>query len=127
MKNLTIIGRILFAIPFGVLGINHFIMHDFYLGTVTSFIPGLGFTLFLVGLALIAASISIILNKFIRLSCGLLAVMLVLFIATIHIPGLFNTDHMKSTMALVELMKDTALLGGSLIIIGIYGKPVNES
>ena len=122
MKNLTTIGRILFAIPFGVLGINHFVMRDFYLGTVTSFIPGLGFTLFLVGLALIAACISIILNKMIQLSCILLAALLALFIIFIHIPGLFNPDHMKSTMAVVELMKDTALMGGALIIAGIYRK-----
>ena len=39
MKNITTIGRILFAIPFALFGINHFLMTDYYLGMLTSFIP----------------------------------------------------------------------------------------
>jgi len=61
------------------------------------------------GLALIAACVSIILNKFVRLSCILLAVLLLIFILSIHIPMLF--DKANATMALIELFKDTSLLG----------------
>jgi uncharacterized membrane protein len=39
MKKITTIGRILFAIPFALFGINHFLMTDYYLGMLTSFIP----------------------------------------------------------------------------------------
>ncbi len=39
MKKLTTIGRILFAVPFALFGINHFLMLDYYLGMLTSFIP----------------------------------------------------------------------------------------
>lgn len=117
MKKLTTIGRILFALPFGILGINHFVMKDFYLGLLTSFIPGMGFTIFLVGLALIGTSISIIANKYIKVSCIILAGLLALFILTIHIPNLAVPD--KSTIALIDLFKDTALLGGALMIAGM--------
>jgi putative oxidoreductase len=117
--NLTTIGRILFALPFGVLGISHFFMIDFYLGMINSFIPGMGFSIFLVGGFLIAASISIILNKMVKLSCWVLAFLLFLFIVTIHIPNLFNSDPHKSTIAIIELMKDTGLLGGALMIAGL--------
>jgi putative oxidoreductase len=54
------IGRILFALPFGIIGLNHFLMYDYYLGMISSFIPGGGFTILLIGFCLIAASISII-------------------------------------------------------------------
>ncbi len=37
MKKITTIGRILFAIPFALFGINHFLMTDYYLGMLTSF------------------------------------------------------------------------------------------
>lgn len=120
MKKLTSLGRILFAIPFGVLGLNHFFMKDYYLGLVTSFIPGLGFSIFLVGLFLVGVSLSIIFNKYIRTSCFLLAGMLLVFIITIHIPNLWIPAN--KTIALIELMKDTALMGGALMIAGITKK-----
>ncbi|MCX6286252.1 MAG: DoxX family protein [Bacteroidetes bacterium] len=120
MKQLSNIGRILFALPFGILGLNHFLMYSYYVGIVSSFIPGGGFTVIITGLALIAASISIIIKKFVRLSCLLLALLLLIFIVSIHIPMLF--DKSMATMALIELFKDTSLLGGSLLIAGIYGE-----
>lgn len=125
MKYLSTIGRILFALPFGILGLNHFFMYNYYLMIVNSFIPGGGFTVILTGLALVAACVSIILNKFVRLSCILLAVLLFIFIVSIHIPMLF--DKVNATMALIELFKDTSLLGGALIIAGTYGMKTEKT
>jgi uncharacterized membrane protein len=113
MKNLAVIGRILFALPFGIMGINHFLMSDMLLGMMTSFIPGAGFTLWLIGAMLIIASISILLNKYVKIACFWLAGLLFLFIATIHIPHLF-TDNWQ--IALMELLKDTSLMGGAIMI-----------
>jgi putative oxidoreductase len=128
MKNLTALGRILFALPFGILGLNHFLMKSYYLGMMSTFIPGGGYTIIITGLALIAACISIIAKKYIQLSCLLLAILLFIFILTIHIPGLFDSTevtilsmHTKfSTLAMIELLKDTSLMGGALMIAGIY-------
>ena len=121
MKNLSAIGRILFALPFGIMGLNHFFMYNYYVGMVSSFIPGGGFTVIITGLALIAACVAIISKKFIQLACLLLALLLLIFICTIHIPGLFaNINSRETNMALIELLKDTALMGGSLMIAGIY-------
>ena len=125
MKNLTNIGRILFGLPFGIIGLNHFIVADFYTGMVNTFIPGAGFTILLTGIALIAASISIIIKMYIKLSCILLAILLFIFIMVIHIPNLFN--HSESMLALMALLKDTALMGGALMIAGIYHEEKNES
>jgi uncharacterized membrane protein len=125
MKNLTTIGRILFALPFAVFGLNHFIMVDFLTGMLSSFIPGTSFTIILTGIALIAASISIIFKKYIKLSCLLLALLLLIFILTIHIPRLF--EETTRMMAIFALLKDTALMGGALMIAGIYQKEENET
>ncbi|MEI7982183.1 MAG: DoxX family protein [Bacteroidota bacterium] len=122
MKHLFTLGRILFALPFGILGLNHFLMYNYYVGIVSSFIPGGGFTVIMTGIALIAACVSIIAKKFIRISCLLLALLLLIFICTIHIPGLF--DQSTATMALIELLKDTALMGGSVMIAGIYKEDI---
>ncbi len=118
MKKITTIGRILFALPFAILGINHFLMTDYYLGMLTSFIPLGAYTIILTGIMLIAASISIITKKFIVQSTLLLAFLLFLFIVTIHIPHLF--DGSDKTATLIALFKDISLLGGSMMIAGIY-------
>lgn len=115
---LSTAGRIFFALPFGIIGINHFIVSDFFNGMLTSFIPGGGFMILFTGACLIAASISIILKKQIVLSCLLLALLLFIFILTIHIPQLFDPSSAK--IAFMELLKDTALMGGALIIASIY-------
>jgi putative oxidoreductase len=118
MKKITTIGRILFAIPFALFGINHFLMTDYYLGMLTSFIPLGAYTIILTGIMLIAASISIITKKFVRFATIMLAVLLFIFIVTIHIPHLFTeTDK---TVTLIALLKDISLMGGSLMIAGIY-------
>jgi putative oxidoreductase len=120
MKKITTLGRILFAIPFALFGINHFLMTDYYLGMLTSFIPLGAYTIILTGIMLIAASISIITKKFVKFSTLLLAVLLFLFIVTIHIPHLFSDVDKTST--LIALLKDISLLGGSLMIAGIYSE-----
>jgi putative oxidoreductase len=120
MNKISTLGRVLFALPFGLLGINHFLMMDYYLGMLTSFIPKTGFVMMLTGILLIAASISIITKKLMRLSTILLAILLFIFIITIHIPHLLN--GYDTTATLIALLKDTSLMGGSLMIAGIYSE-----
>lgn len=120
MKRLTTIGRILFAIPFALFGINHFLMLDYYLGMLTSFVPLGAYTIILTGIMLIAVSISIITKILVKFSTLMLAVLLFIFILTIHIPHLF-ADADK-TITIIALLKDISLLGGSLMISGIYSE-----
>ena len=117
MKNLSMIGRILFAIPFAIFGLNHFLFLNFYIGTVSSFIPLGPYTIILTGIFLILASLSIVLNKYVKVSTILLSILLLIFILTIHIPGLFDPERWQ--FALIELLKDTSLMGGSLMIAGM--------
>jgi putative oxidoreductase len=111
------VGRILFAIPFFIFGINHFLMVDYYVGMLTSFIPLGAYTIILTGVLMIATSISIITKKYIMQSTLVLASLLFLFIVTIHIPHLF--DGSDRTVTLIALLKDVSLLGGSLMIAGM--------
>jgi putative oxidoreductase len=120
MKKLTSVGRILFAVPFALFGINHFLMLDYYFGMLTSFVPLGAYTIILTGIMLIAASISIITKVLVKFSTLCLAVLLFIFIVTIHIPHLFaDTDK---TITIIALLKDISLMGGSLMISGIYSE-----
>jgi len=120
MKNITAAGRILFAIPFAIFGINHFLMMDYYVGMLTSFVPLGAYTIILTGIMLIVASISIISKKFVKFSTLMLALLLFVFIVTIHIPHLFVDSDRTAT--LIALLKDISLMGGSLMIAGIYSE-----
>ena len=120
MKNLTSIGRILFAIPFALFGINHFLMLNYYLGMLTSFVPLGAYTIILTGLMLIAASISIITKILVKFTTLMLAALLLIFIITIHIPHLMHDA--EKTVTIIALLKDISLMGGSLMISGIYAE-----
>jgi uncharacterized membrane protein len=119
------IGRILFALPFLVMGVNHFIMTDVFVKLLvdSSFIPGGGYTVLLTGAFMIVASIALIFNKWIPVICYLLAAMLFIFIVTIHIPGFFAPDVSQGQIVEVHLMnmlKDVGLMGGALLIAGYH-------
>lgn len=117
MKNITAIGRILYALPFALFGINHLIMKDYYLGMLTSFIPLGAYTIIITGILLIAASISIITKKYVKQATIMLAALLFIFIITIHIPHLFS-DSSDKTSVLIALLKDISLMGGSILLAG---------
>jgi len=111
-KNLTItIGKYLFAIPFLVFGIFHFMDAQGMAGMVPGFIPGSVFWVYLTGLALIAAALSIFLNQKVVMAMQLLALMLIIFVLTIHIPATIN-----SMDAAPNLLKDLSLAGGALLL-----------
>lgn len=126
MKNITTAGRFLFAIPFALFGLNHFLMLDYYLGMLTSFIPFGAYTIVLTGLLLIGISISIMTRLYIKQAAYTLAALLLIFILAIHVPNLLSADD--RTVALITLLKDTSLLGGSLMIAGIcQEKPASKT
>ncbi len=119
MKALTtVVARIVFAVPFFVFGLNHFMNTAMVSSIVPGFLPVKTFWVYLTGVALIAASLSIIVQYKARLASILLAVMLLSFVVLIHIPGM--AQGMQSAFS--GLLKDTALAGGALAIAGISKK-----
>ena len=112
----TTVARYLYAIPFGVFGVIHFMKGPDMAGYVPAFIPGGIFWVYLVGVALIAACVCIVIEKYTKLACLLLALLLIIFVLTIHVPGVF--EDMDANMP--NLLKDTALAGGALILANNY-------
>jgi len=117
MKTLTTVGRIVFALPFVVFGINHLTHASAMAGMIPSFVPGGVFWIYFTGLAMIAAAAAIIAQKCARLASTLLASLLGVFILTLHIPGMFNPETMQ--MSMIGLLKDMAIAGGALVIASI--------
>lgn len=109
-------GRFIFALPFGVFGIFHLMNASNMAGYVPAFIPGGVFWVYLTGIAHLAACISFIIEKKAHLAGLLLALMLLIFALTIHLPGALEGDAASTT----NFLKDFALSGGALILADRY-------
>ena len=96
----------------------HLMMAGNMTGMVPSWVPGGVFWVYVTGMALVAAAVSIISKKQIYLASLLLALLLVVFVMTIHLPGLFNEATMQ--MAMGGMLKDISLAGGALLIAGLF-------
>jgi putative oxidoreductase len=114
MNNTTLfkIGVILYALAIGYFGVNHLLHANAMAGAVPSYLPGGSFWIYLSGAGLVLAAISFLINKYTRMAAILLALFLVIVILTMHLPGAMKGGD------LTMLIKDTAILGGALMIAG---------
>ena len=108
-KLIAILGKILFALPLLIFGIFHLMKAKEMAPHVPSFLPFHIFWIILTGLGLIAAAVSLLINKYVKLAMFLLAVFLLLAILLIHLPSINNTQYEP-----MGLLKDMALMGAAL-------------
>lgn len=113
MEALPKIGRFLYAIPMAIFGVMHFMMAEMMAGMVP--IPGGVVWVYVTGVALIAAAVSIISGKHAPLAANLLGLMLLVFAVSIHLMALIGGDQAAMSMVL----KDTALAGGAFVLAGV--------
>lgn len=114
--TLALIGRVLFGAPLIVFGSFHFMNAEQMAGMVP--LPGGAFWVYLTGAALILAGISLLIAKMIRLASILLALMLLIFVFAIHIPGLAEGGGQQ---VMTNLLKDVSLMGGALLAGAYFG------
>jgi uncharacterized membrane protein YphA (DoxX/SURF4 family) len=108
------VARFMYALPFLMFGIMHFMNTEQMSGVVPAWLPAANFWVYLTGAALIAAAIAIASNRLIQLAGMLLAVLLLSFVFTVHLPGvLAGGEGVASSLS--SLLKDTALAGGALM------------
>ena len=117
-KILAFVGRTIYSLPFLGFGVNHLMNADKMKGMVPAMFPGGVFWLYFTGAAMILAALAIITGKQGRNACFGLALMLLVFIVTMHLPNLSNPQ--MQMMAMINLLKDTGLLGGALVIAGTF-------
>ena len=113
MESIIGIGKYLFAIAMALFGVFHFMNAEEMAVMVP--IAGGKIWIYLSGAGFILAAISIVIGKFDKLACFALALMLVLFVAMIHIPGIMNSDSMVKQQSIIATLKDLALAGGALM------------
>lgn len=116
MKNLGMIGKIMFAIPFLAFGVFHLTGADKMAGMIPAYLPGGVLWVYVSGVALVLAAISILTGKNTKLASMLAGVMLILFVLMLHLPNLSNADPMMAQMAMSGLLKDIGLAGAAFML-----------
>ena len=112
-QPLEVAGRVLYGAPFAVFGAMHLAMGSAMAGAVPSFAPGGGtLWIYVTGIAMLAAAVSIVTNLMTRISGILLAVLMLLFAFTLHLPPFLAGEQME----LPSILKNTALAGGALLV-----------
>ena len=114
-------GRLFFAIPMMVFAAQHFASAKFVVLLLPSWIPAHLFWVYLVGTALIAAALSIILKRQAQLAATLLGIMFFLFVVLLHIPKVVVNPRDRFAWAVA--LRDLAFSGGAFAFAGAHMKP----
>ena len=120
MKRYHIISRIaiyMLSVVLIIFGIFHFLYPRDLLVYVPLYLVGGIIWAYIVGGAFIIVGLSFLTNQFVKFTSYLLVVMLIFFILTIHLPNYMNAgDRDMQQMALINILKDTAIAGFALHI-----------
>lgn len=116
-------GRILFALPLLVFGSMHLMNSGAMAGMVLAGWPMAQVLVIFTGLAMVAAAVSILSLKHTRLAAMLLGAMFLVFVVSVHIPGMMAAqDDNARMMPMMGLLKDTMLAGGAFLMSILAGK-----
>ncbi|MBL7731919.1 MAG: hypothetical protein JNM88_12130 [Chitinophagaceae bacterium] len=120
MQRYHIISRIaiyLLSVVLIVFGIFHFMYpRDLLVYVPLSLVGGI-YWAYIVGGAFVLVGISFLTNQYVKLTSYVLVIMLLIFILTIHVPNYRNAgDKEMRQLALINILKDTAILGFALHI-----------
>ena len=101
LDKIVALGNLCFAAPLAVFGAEHFSAAQGIKQIVPSFMPWPLFWTYFVGLALVAASLSIATNIHVRWSGLLFGIMMFTFVAMMDLPGTIEKPHDRFVWALM--------------------------
>jgi len=112
MDKIMPFGRLFFAIPLAVFGSEHFTVTAEIAKIVPRWIPAHTFWVYLVGVALLCAAISIAVMVRARLAAALVGLMFLLFVLLMELPATMTQPHNRFFWALA--LRQLAFSGGAL-------------
>jgi len=115
-EKVVALAYLCFAIPLAVFGAEHLSIGKSMLSMVPSYMPWHMFWVYFVGLALIAASLSIATRRQVRWSGLLLGVMMFLFVAMLHLPGAVKSG---TRIPWTIVFREMSFGGGGWVFAGI--------
>lgn len=115
---ISTIGRLLFALPVGILGIGQIVNTRTMAGALT--LPGAVVLLYLLGGLLIAGSIGIATKVVGSWAAFVVAIVMLALVFFVHLPGVTRAD--TQALATANTLRDLALAGGAFTWAWIFGE-----
>src|SRR5205814_8813180 len=97
---------------------DHFIAPGIVAAMIPSWIPGHLFWTYFVGTALIAAALSIVINKYSTIAAALVGLMIFSFVLILHVPRVAGNPSDRITLAV--LMRDLSFSAGAIAFALTY-------
>ncbi len=122
MKNLisTRLAIIIFAFIIGFFGANHFLNATEMSSNVPSFLPLPKILVFISGAGFLLAAVSFIIDRYVKIAGYLLALLLLIIVFAVDIPGIIHAPNIHVKMMFVtSMLKDAALAMAAIIIADI--------
>jgi len=111
LDKIVVLSNLCFAIPLAVFGAEHLSGANFIMLGVPSYMPWRLFWAYFVGFALLSASLSIATKIQVRWSGLLFGIMMVLFVAMVHIPRVLAGP--RDRFAWVIVFREMSFAGGA--------------
>jgi uncharacterized membrane protein len=114
--RILVFGPVFEAVALAMFAAEHFLAAHDLAGIVPRWMPWHLFWTYFVGLALLAAAISLITWRYVRWSASLLALLFLIIVATIDLPNL--PKHIHERLFWTLTVRETAFAGGAMVLAG---------
>jgi uncharacterized membrane protein len=116
LDKIVALTNLCFALPLATFGAEHLSDQGSLMGLVPPYMPWRSFWVYFVGLALIAASLSIATKIQVRWSGLLFGIMMFLFVAMLHFPGAVTTG---GRILWTIVIREMSFGGGAWVLAGV--------
>jgi uncharacterized membrane protein len=114
--RVLVLGPVFEAVALTIFATEHFLAARALSAIVPRWIPGALFWTYFVGAALLASAISFIVWRHVLWSASLLALLFLIFVATIDLPNL--PEHVHERLFWTLTVRETAFAGGAMVLAG---------
>jgi uncharacterized membrane protein len=116
LDKIVALANLCFALPLAVFGALHLFGPQFVKDIVPKYMPGRMFWVYFVGIALIAASVSIATKIAVRWSGLLVGIMMFMFVAMLYLP--FALTHLQARLTWTIVFRESSFGGAGWILAG---------
>lgn len=122
MKNLisTRVAIIVFAVIIAFFGANTILNAGNMVANVPSFLPASRWSVYLSGIGFLLAALAFIIDRYAKIAGYLLAILLLIIVFAVDIPGIIHASSTPIKMLFVtNMLKDAALAMAAILIADI--------
>ncbi len=124
LEKVIALGPVFVAAALAAFGAEHIAGASFIQKVVPAWMPGQLFWAYFVGLALIAAAVSLLAKRYVPLTAVMLTIMFVLFVLLLHSPRVAANPRDRISWAVA--LRDLTFAAGTLCLAGMHWKDWRE-